>query len=84
MTQTYLGMIGRKEGSDIVQLGTSPDGNPICWSFSEITRESFRWRGEVSLDNGATWRLDVDFLARHINVIPAEAGIRDTGPSVVG
>ena len=34
VTQSYLSMIGRKEGSDIVQLGKSPDGNLIRWSFS--------------------------------------------------
>jgi hypothetical protein len=64
VTQTYLSMIGRKEGSDIVQLGKSPDGNLIRWSFSEITPDSFRWRGEISADDGATWRLQVEFLAR--------------------
>jgi hypothetical protein len=66
VTQTYLSMIGRKEGSDIVQLGKSPDGNLIRWSFSEITAESFRWRGEVSVDSSATWRLEVEFLARRM------------------
>ena len=64
VTQTYLAMVGRKEGSDIVQLGKSPDGNLIRWSFRDITPQSFRWRGEVSVDGGATWRLDVEFLAR--------------------
>jgi hypothetical protein len=80
VTQTYLSMIGRRDGADIVQLGKSPDG----WSFSEITADSFRWRGEVSLDRVATWRLDVEFLARRSNVIAAEAGIHDTGPGVPG
>jgi hypothetical protein len=66
VTQSYLSMIGRREGSDIVQLGKSPDGNMSRWSFCEITQESFRWRGAVSVDNGATWRLDVEFLARRV------------------
>ena len=66
VTQSYLSMIGRGEGNDIVQLGKSPDGNPIRWSFSQITADSFVWRGEVSLDGGATWRLDVEFLARRM------------------
>jgi hypothetical protein len=66
VTQSYLSMIGRREGSDIVQLGKSPDGNLIRWSFSEITQESFRWRGEVSVDSGATLGLDVEFLARRV------------------
>ena len=38
----------------------------VCWSFSEITPQSFRWRGEVSVDDGASWRLDVEFLAHRV------------------
>jgi len=64
VTQSYLGMIGRREGGNIVQLGKSPDGNLIRWSFSQITADAFRWRGEVSADAGKTWRLSVEFLAR--------------------
>jgi hypothetical protein len=66
VTQTYLSMIGRKEGDDIVQLGTSPDGNLIRWSFRDIMRDSFLWRGEVSTDKGASWRRIVEFLARRV------------------
>jgi hypothetical protein len=66
VTQTYLTMIGRKQGNDIVQLGKSPDGHPIRWSLSEITRDSFLWRGEASADEGKTWRLVVAFTARRM------------------
>ena len=62
--QNFLHMIGRAQGDEIVQLGTRPDGKPIRWSFSEITVDSFRWRGEISADGGASWRLNVEFLAR--------------------
>jgi hypothetical protein len=64
VTQTYFTMIGRKEGADIVQLGKSPDGNLIRWSFSEIMPDAFRWRGETSTDARKTWRLAVEFHAR--------------------
>lgn len=64
VSQTYLAMIGRREGTDIVQIGKAPSGNLIRWSFSEITPDSFHWRGEVSADNGATWRTNVEFVAR--------------------
>ena len=33
VTQTYLAHDRPQEGSDIVQLGRSPDGNMIRWSF---------------------------------------------------
>ena len=66
VTRNFLQMIGRSEGSDIVQLGTRPDGKPIRWSFSEITPDSFRWRGEISDDGGTSWRLHVEFLARRV------------------
>ncbi len=66
VTQTYFTMIGRKQGDDIVQIGKGAEGNLIRWSFSEITASSFRWRGEVSADDGTTWRLNVEFLARRV------------------
>ena len=66
VTQNFLQMIGREQGDDIVQLGTGPDGNLIRWRFSEITPNSFRWRGEISADEGATWRLNVEFTARRV------------------
>jgi hypothetical protein len=60
---SFLSMIGRRHGDDIVQTGTNPDGQPLRWSFSDIKPHSFTWRGETSPDNGATWRRDVEFLA---------------------
>ncbi len=66
VTRTFLQMIGRARGADIEQLGTRPDGQLVRWSFSEITANSFLWRGEVSADLGATWRLNVEFTARRM------------------
>ena len=63
VTRNFLDMIGCAEGRDIVQLGTRPDGHLIRWSFSEISESRFRWRGEISVDGGASWRLNVDFTA---------------------
>ena len=60
----FLTMIGRKEGDDIVQLGRDQEGRPIRWSFSDITPDSFTWRGETSPDQGANWQLDVEFACR--------------------
>jgi hypothetical protein len=64
VTQNFLQMIGREQGSDIVQLGTAPDGHLIRWSFLEITRDSFLWRGEISADGGSSWRKVTEFRAR--------------------
>jgi hypothetical protein len=63
VTQTFLQMIGRAEGHDIVQLGTAADGRLIRWSFRDITADSFLWRGESSHDQGANWRLVTEFRA---------------------
>ena len=57
-------LIGRSRGKDIVQEGKFPDGTPIRWSFSEITENSCRWRGERLQPDGKTWQLQVEFRAR--------------------
>ena len=64
MTQAFFTMIGRREGGDIVQLGTIAGGNRLRWSFREIEPDAFLWRGEISADGGATWRTNVEFRAR--------------------
>jgi hypothetical protein len=66
VTRSFLQMIGRAEGRDIVQLGTRPDGKSLRWSFSAATENSFLWRGEISADNGANWRTNVEFTARRV------------------
>jgi len=64
VAQNYLTMIGRAQGDDIVQLGTRPDGDLLRWSFSEIMPNSFLWRGEISADDGVSWRVNTEFTAR--------------------
>ena len=56
-------LIGRRRGNEIVQEGHFPDGTPIRWTFSEITPDSCRWRGERLEPDGKTWRLQVEFRA---------------------
>jgi len=65
----YRRQVGRAEGADIVQLGTDDEGAQVRWSFRDRTRDSFTWRAERSPDSGASWILQVEFLAR-----------RETGP----
>ncbi|BAB48268.1 mlr0738 [Mesorhizobium japonicum MAFF 303099] len=64
--QYFSRQLGQAEGDAIVQVGADGTGSSVRWSFSRITENSFRWLGERSHDNGATWRLEVEFLARRV------------------
>jgi len=59
-------LIGRRRGKEIVQEGQFPDGTPIRWTFSEITENSYYWRGERLEPGGKTWRLQVEFRGKRI------------------
>jgi hypothetical protein len=63
-TQFFCRQIGRARGEDIVQEGRLESGVLLRWSFTKITPASFHWLGEVSADGGASWRLQVEVLAR--------------------
>jgi hypothetical protein len=38
-------------------------GQLARWSFADLAADSFLWRGEVSADNGAAWRVVTEFTA---------------------
>ena len=57
-------LIGRRRGEHIVQEGKFPDGTPIRWTFSEISNDSFYWRGERLEPDGKSWWLQVEFWGR--------------------
>ncbi len=57
-------LIGRRNGNEIVQVGTHADGTPIRWKFTEITADSFRWTGEALQADGATWKLEAEFRGK--------------------
>jgi hypothetical protein len=59
--------IGRWNGNDVVQLGVRPDGTQTRWSFTEITPNSFHWRGEALESDGKVWKLEGEFLARRMS-----------------
>jgi hypothetical protein len=59
-------LIGRRRGKEIVQEGKFPDGTAIRWTFSDITENSCRWRGE-RLEPDGTWRLQVEFHATRVS-----------------
>jgi hypothetical protein len=62
-TNAYYQQVGRKQGADIVQQGTTEAGALSRWSFTEIRPDSFHWKGEASFDKGASWRLLVEVFA---------------------
>jgi len=55
---------GNWNGADILQTGERADGTKTRWTFTEITRNSFHWRGEALYPNQSTWTLEGEFLAR--------------------
>ena len=63
-TNSYRQQVGRSQGANIVQEGTTDSGGLSRWSFTEITPHSFRWTAEGSMDQGASWRLFVAVFAR--------------------
>jgi len=71
VTGRWNELIGRWSGHDIVQIGTSEDGTPIRWIFSEIAPDSFRWTGEVLQSDGKTWKLEDEFRARRARQVAA-------------
>ena len=54
--------IGRASGADIVLLSDEEDPW-LRWRFTDMARDTFRWRAEVSRDRGATWEFDEEMRA---------------------
>jgi catechol 2,3-dioxygenase-like lactoylglutathione lyase family enzyme len=64
LKQYFTRQMGRAVGQDIVQEGRNDAGEATRWRFVDITADSFRWLGERSSDDGATWQLQLQMLAR--------------------
>jgi hypothetical protein len=75
VTQSFFSMIGRRDGSDIVQTGEGPGGTLLRWSFRKTTPSSFLWQGEISKDQGAAWLKQVEFTARRRDTAPYESHV---------
>jgi hypothetical protein len=63
-TNSFRQQIGRAQGADIVQEGTTESRPLSRWSFTKITPKSFHWLGEGKVSGAADWRLVVEVLAR--------------------
>lgn len=61
---SILQLEGGAEGARIVLHGREADGTRLRWSFNEIQADAFVWRGELSRDEGATWRLQEEHHMR--------------------
>jgi hypothetical protein len=56
-------LVGRQRGDEIFQEGKGSDGAALRWIFSDPRADSFRWRAEVSRDEGAGWHKAIEMLA---------------------
>ena len=59
--------VARQVREKIVLEGTTNDGYPERWIFSEIKPESFRWYSEETHDGGNTWVLTEEMRIRRRN-----------------
>jgi hypothetical protein len=57
-------LIARPAGEEIRLEGRNDRGQLLRWTFSEITPETFTWRGEISNDDGATWHMEEEMRLR--------------------
>jgi hypothetical protein len=55
--------IGNWNGADILQTGQRADGTKTRWTFTDITVDSFHWRGEALYPGATDWKLEGEFLA---------------------
>jgi len=64
-SQLRIELVGRRQGDDIVQIGTR-GGRPIRWTFSDIIPASFTWRGHILNFDGVTWALEVEMKFQRV------------------
>jgi hypothetical protein len=59
-------LIGRPRNGEIFQEGIGSDGTRQRWIFSDIAPDRFRWRAEISSDDGASWHKGLEMLGHRI------------------
>jgi hypothetical protein len=64
-------LTGGAVGDRIVLEGKADDGVWMRWSFNDIRRDSFIWRGEKSRDDGRTWRLTDEYHLKRRSAAPS-------------
>jgi hypothetical protein len=63
-------LIARAQGNEIWLDGRAPNNDLFHWTFSEITPDSFRWRGHESSDEGRSWFMGEEMIARRHQTWP--------------
>ncbi|SRR6266568_1891186 len=66
VTGAHNMLVGKRRGDEIYQEGRNLDGSLIRWIFSDVTADSFHWRGETSPDGGKTWSLAAEFFGHRM------------------
>jgi hypothetical protein len=64
ITQTYVRMIGRKVGEDIVQECRTERGALRQWLFTEITAEAFHWIWRDAAEDGRGFNVRGEYFLR--------------------
>jgi hypothetical protein len=59
-------LVGRLRDGEIFQEGNGSDGARLRWIVSDICPASFRWRAEVSRDDGVHWYQVIELLANRV------------------
>ena len=55
--------VGNWNGENILQTGERADGTRTRWTFTEISADSFHWRGEALYPGKTDWVLEGEFVA---------------------
>lgn len=61
-------LIGREKNKEIILEGTTYEGFQQRWTYTDITPDSFTWRGYESRD-GETWQLQEEMKARRRDTV---------------
>jgi hypothetical protein len=59
-------LVGQQRGEEIFQEGKGSDGTLLRWIFSDLQPDRFRWRAELSRDEGARWHKAIEMLAHRV------------------
>jgi uncharacterized protein len=65
----------------IVLTGTDIDGSALRWTFYDISANRFLWRGEISKDGGATWRIEQTMTVTRVDGVSASNNVAVIRPA---